>query len=190
MVDFFPRKMEFALRSSWGGGPVFKRVCFSVFLLLSSASLGGAGLLQWSVDKQSDPFSGGDSVSVSFMSSFRSGVLLLCDSAHEGLTVRSIPGFDYDDKLDGFTPTVKFAFDGKLLFNTEGRVGKVGNNLAISEAELKGSQAKQFVDAFASAKKQTAIDDGISDKPQLLTANGSTASGAAILACISKQVAE
>ena len=116
--------------------------------------------------------------------------MLLCDSAQDGLTIRSIPGFAYDSRLDGFTPTLKFAFDGKLLFDSEGEVGKVGDNLAISQVQIKGDQARQFVNAFAAAKKQIAISDGISDKPQLLTARGSTTAGPAIVACIDKQTAK
>lgn len=121
------------------------------------------------------------------MSSFRSGVVVLCDSAKYGLIVRAIPGFDYTEKLKEFTPTVKFAFDGKLLFDAEGETGSVGNSLAISQVTLDGDQAKKFVDAFALAKKQIAIDDGISDKPHLLSARGSTTAGQAIVACIDKQ---
>lgn len=146
-----------------------------------------AGFLAWSIEKESNPFSGGDSVVVSFSSSIRSGVIILCDTAEPGLRVRAIPGFDFDQRLTGFKPTLKFAFDGKLLFTAEGETGSVGNNLAASETKLLGEQAEQFVKAFAAAKKQIAIDDGIADKPHLLTAQGSTASGAAIVACIGKQ---
>jgi hypothetical protein len=160
-------------------------VAAAISLMLASASQ--AGLQAWSVDRESDPFSGGESVSVDFMSSFRSGVFVLCDTAKKGLIVRAIPGFDYDPKLSGFTPTIKFAFDGKLLFSAEGETGSVGNNLAVSQVTLVDDQAKQFVEAFAAAKKQIAIDDGIADKPHLLTARGSTNAGQAIVACIAKQ---
>lgn len=148
-----------------------------------------ADFRSWSVEKEDDPFSGGDSVAVSFTSSLRSGVIVTCNSAEAGLKVRAIPGFVFDERLQGFKPTVKFAFDGKLLFTAEGETGAVGDNLAASETKLTGDQAQQFVEAFAAAKKQIAIDDGISDKPHLLNARGSTTSGAAIVACIKKQSA-
>ena len=154
---------------------------------MASVGVSQAGFREWSVDKEADLFSGGDSVSVGFMTSFRSGVMLLCDSAKEGLTIRSIPGFTYDARLEAFKPTLKFAFDGKFLFDAEGEVGAVGDNLAISQTQIKGEQAKEFVKAFAAAKKQIAISDGISDKPQLLTARGSTTAGPAIVSCIDKQ---
>ncbi|MDR6670169.1 hypothetical protein [Rhizobium sp. 1399] len=156
-------------------------------LFLVSFSQGVAGFQSWSVDKEEDPFSGGQSVTIDFMSSLRSGVFLLCDTAKPGLVVRAIPGFDYDSRLDSFTPTVKFAFDGKLLFDVEGETASVGNNLASSQVTLEPDKAKQFVEAFAAAKKQIAIDDGIADKPHLLSARGSTAAGQAIVACIGKQ---
>lgn len=146
-----------------------------------------AGFQSWSVEKESDPFSGGESVSANFMTSFRSGIFVLCDSAKKGLTVRAVPGFAYDQRLEDFEPTMKFAFDGKLLLDAKGQTGSVGDNLAASEVMLDVDQAKQFVEAFAAAKKQIAIDDGIADKPHLLTARGSTTSGAAIVSCIAKQ---
>lgn len=155
--------------------------------ILLSGSPSMAGFQEWSSEKEADPFSGGEKVSATFMSSIRSGVVILCDTAEPGLTVRAIPGFDYDESLAGFTPTIKFAFDGKLLFEAEGMNGKVGNNLAISQVHLDGPKAKDFVDAFAKSKKQIAISDGIGDKPHLLTAKGSTATGAAIVGCIDKQ---
>ncbi|MBB3315093.1 hypothetical protein FHT77_000935 [Rhizobium sp. BK181] len=156
-------------------------------IAVSSAAPGWAGFQNWSVKKEADPFSGGESVIVDFMTSFRSGVFVLCDSAKKGLVVRAIPGFAYDQRLSGFEPTLKFAFDGKFLFDAKGETGSVGDSLAASEVTLDGEQAKQFVEAFAAAKKQIAIDDGIADKPHLLTARGSTGSGAAIVACIAKQ---
>jgi hypothetical protein len=166
---------------------VYRIVSIAAVLSLACALPSQAGFENWSVDRESDPFSGGESVSVNFMTSLRSGVVVLCDSAKHGLIVRAIPGFDYDAKLETFKPTVKFAFDGKLLFNADGETGAVGSNLAVSQVTLDGDQAKQFVEAFAAAKKQIAIDDGISDKPHLLTARGSTAAGQAVVSCIAKQ---
>ncbi|MBD9445743.1 MULTISPECIES: hypothetical protein [unclassified Rhizobium] len=166
---------------------MFRTLPLAAAIIFATTFQSQAGLQSWSVEKESDPFSGGESVSVNFMTTFRSGVLVLCDSAKKGLRVRAIPGFDYDQRLADFKPTMKFAFDGKLLFTAEGETGSVGNNLAASEVELEGDQAKLFVEAFASAKKQIAIDDGIADKPHLLTAKGSTTSGSAIVSCIEKQ---
>ncbi|MGM4980917.1 hypothetical protein [Rhizobium sp. 11_C7_N12_5] len=166
---------------------MFRRVSLAAAVFFVTTLPGQAGFQSWSVDKESDPFSGGESVSVNFMTTLRSGVLVLCDSAKKGLRVRAIPGFDYDQRLENYKPTLKFAFDGKLLFTAEGETGSVGNNLAAAEVNLEGDQAKQFVEAFAAAKRQIAIDDGIADKPHLLTARGSTSSGSAIVSCIAKQ---
>ncbi len=156
-------------------------------IFLVAATSASAGLLQWSSEKEADPFSGGESISADFMSSLRSGVFVLCDSAKPGIIVRAIPGFAYDARLAEFKPKMKFAFDGKLLFVQDGETGSVGDNLAISQTHLEGVAAKMFVEAFVAAKKQIAIDDGIADKPHLLTARGSTAAGQAIVGCVSKQ---
>ncbi len=166
---------------------MFRILPLAAAVIFATSLPSHAGFQSWSVDKESDPFSGGESVSVNFMTTLRSGVLVLCDSAKKGVRVRAIPGFAYDERLEGLKPTLKFAFDGKLLFTAEGETGSVGNNLAASEVNLEGDRAKQFVQSFASAKKQIAIDDGIADKPHLLTARGSTSSGAAIVSCVEKQ---
>lgn len=139
------------------------------------------------MDKEADPFSGGETVAVNFMTSPRSGVLVMCDTAKPGILVRVIPGFAYEAQMEGFAPTMKFAIDGKILFDAEGETGSVGDNLAISQVTLDAEKGKQFVDAFAAAKKQIAIDSGIAEKPHLLTARGSTSSGQALVACIQKQ---
>jgi hypothetical protein len=170
-----------------GGFEVFRTISVAVALAVTFAGPTHAGFANWSVDREADPFSGGESVSVNFMTSIRSGVIVLCDSAKQGLVVRAIPGFNYDEQLSGFKPTVKFAFDGKLLFGADGETGSVGNNLAMAQVTLEGDQARRFVEAFATAQKQIAIEDGISDKPHLLTARGSTNAGQAIVACIAKQ---
>jgi hypothetical protein len=46
-----------------------------------------------------------------------------------------------------------------------------------------------FVDAFDGARKQVAIKDGISDRPHLLTAAGSSKAGAALVKCMEGQKA-
>lgn len=168
---------------------MLKSVIAATVLSIISASTASAGFETWTSESEANPFSGGEKVSATFMTSIRSGVVVLCDTAEAGIRVRAIPGFEYVESLVGFTPTMKFAFDGKVLFDAEGETGSVGQNLAIAQVLLTGEQAKQFVDAFAGAKKQIAIEDGISDSPHLLKANGSTAAGGAVVRCINKQAA-
>ncbi len=166
---------------------MLRSLIVATILSAVSSHPAAAGLDAWTSETEANPFSGGAKVSATFMTSFRSGVVVLCDTAESGIRVRAIPGFDYSDSLSGFTPTMKFAFDGKVLFGVEGETGSVGNNLAIAQVLLTGDQAQQFVDAFAAAKKQIAVEDGIADGPHLLKANGSTAAGAAIVGCLKKQ---
>lgn len=160
-------------------------IASSISLFLAQPAL--AGFEEWTSEAEADPFSGGAKISADYMSSFRSGIFVMCDTAEDGIRVRAVPGFDYDASLDGYTPTMKFAFDGKLLFEADGETGSAGNNLAISQVLLTGEKAKQFVDAFAAAKRQIAIEDGIADRPHLLKASGSTAAGSAIVGCLKKQ---
>ncbi|MGI2032139.1 hypothetical protein ACRQ1B_07065 [Rhizobium panacihumi] len=123
------------------------------------------------------------------MSSIRSGVVIFCDSAETGLVVRAIPGFAHVAALEDMKPDLEFAIDGAKLLTQQGSTGAVGDNLAVAEAKLSVEDANRFVAAFAKAKKQIALKDGISDRPHLLPALGSTKAGEALLQCMKKQSA-
>lgn len=155
--------------------------------LLMSAVPAMAGFQIWSSEIEEDPFSGGKRVTVSFMSSPRSGVVVICDSAEKGLMVRAIPGYAYSDSLSGMSTEIEFAFDGKRLLGQAGETGAVGDNLAVSQTMLSKENAALFVEAFAGATKQVAIKDGMSDRPHLMTARGSTKAGAALVTCMKSQ---
>jgi hypothetical protein len=142
---------------------------------------------RWSVETEDDPFSGGQKIVVNYMSTLRSGVFIFCDSAQPGIKVRAVPGWNYVSDLEGFEPTMEFAFDGTKLLSARGATGAVGDNIAAAEVTLLGEQAEKFAQAFAAASKQVAIRDGISDQPHLLRASGSTKSGQALAKCIQKQ---
>jgi hypothetical protein len=153
-------------------------------ITISSAS---AGLMEWSSDVEEDPFSGGIRVTVDFMSSLRSGVLIICDSSERGLLLRTIPGFTFEEGLSGFSPEIEIAIDGQRLLGQSGETGSVGDNLAVAQVQLTLENSRDFVKAFADANKQVAIKDGISDRPHLLTARGSTKAGAQLVKCMEAQ---
>jgi hypothetical protein len=159
----------------------------SAVLFLSVTMPAAAGFQQWSVETEDDPFSGGKRVTVNFMSSLRSGVLVICDTAESGVMFRIIPGFAYEATLDEVTPEIEFAIDGKRLLGQDGKTGAVGDNLAIAQVMLTKENSEAVIAAFSTAKKQIAIKDGISDRPHLLTARGSTKASASLLACMEKQ---
>jgi hypothetical protein len=166
------------------------RLVFAFILSLGFQASASAGFNRWSIEKTDDPFTGGQKVTVDYMSSLRSGVFILCDTSDEGLLVRSIPGFANDPVLEDAKPTLAFAFDGQFLLSDVGETGSVGDNLAISQVQLKAENALKFVDAFAKAQKQIAIKNGISEGAQLLKASGSTAAGQALVECVNKQKQE
>lgn len=146
-----------------------------------------AGFQSWTSETEKDPFSGGVRVTVDYSSSLRSGVLIVCDSAEKGLEIRMVPGFAYDSSLEGQFPEIEFAIDGNRLFGQPGVTGSVGDNIAAAITVLTADKAQQFVDAFAAARKQIAIKDGISDRPHLLSARGSTNAGADLIKCMQLQ---
>lgn len=117
----------------------------------------------------------------------RSGVIIFCDTAKQGLTVRAVPGFAFEESLNDITPELEFAIDGKRLVGQSGTVGTVADNLAASETALSVGNSETFVVAFFKAEKQIAIKDGISDRPHLLKARGSTKAGAALVKCMAGQ---
>lgn len=156
-------------------------------ILLGSAAPALAGFNSWTAESEDDPFSGGNRTTVSYASSERSGVLIVCDTAQQGLMVRAVPGFAFDSQLTGFVPELEFAVDGIRILGQTGQVGAVGDNLAAAETQLSKGNAEAFVRAFAAASKQVAIKDGISDRPFLLTARGSTKAGTALTKCMSGQ---
>lgn len=160
---------------------------FGVAIVALWPCLASAGMASWTSEVEKDPFSGGQRVTVTNMTSFRSGVLIICDSAEQGLMVRIIPGFAAPEQLKGYEPHIEFAVDEKLLFGQGGETGSVGDNLAIAQTKLTPQNAQIFVSAFSKAKKQVAIKDGISDRPQLLSARGSTKAGSELSGCMEKQ---
>lgn len=155
-------------------------------LLLSSAPA-FAGFDRWTVESEDDPFSGGNRTTVDYFTSIRSGVLIICDTAEPGLMIRAIPGFAFNDSLSGYTPEMEFAVDGARVLGQSGHVGAVGDNVAAAQTQLSKENSEAFVIAFAAATKQIAIKDGISDRPFLLTARGSTKAGAALVRCMTSQ---
>ena len=157
-----------------------------LFVSLVSISAAHAGFDRWSSDVEDDPFSKGISVMVSNFSSVRSGAVVLCDTASRKLTVRNIPGFAYDSVLDGVQPEFSVAIDGEIILTQSGTTGSVGDHLAISEIELEGELADNFIKSFMAAKRQVAFKDGISQKPAIFSAKGSTASGKDLARCLSK----
>ena len=164
-----------------------KLLSLALLTTLAFSVAAQADFQRWSHEKESDPFTGGQKVTVDYMDSLRSGVLITCDTAGSGLTVRAIPGFDFDRRLEGYSADVSFAIDGNLILSVKGATGAVGNNLAAVDAKLTHKEAETFIDKFALAKKQIAIKDGIADKPHLLTARSSTESGRALQACLKAQ---
>lgn len=163
---------------------LFTAVCAGL-LALSTPAL--AGFESWSVESEDDPFSGGNRTTVAYSSSMRSGVIIFCDTAKTGLSVRAVPGFAFEDSLNDITPELEFAIDGKRLLGQSGAVGAVGDNMAASETTLSVGNSEIFVVAFVAAQKQIAIKDGISDRPHLLKARGSTKAGAALVKCMAGQ---
>ncbi|MGC0053686.1 hypothetical protein ACNSPG_11550 [Brucella pituitosa] len=165
------------------------KVLYLVAGFLSIATVANAGLRQWTSESEADPFSGGKKVTVDYMDTLRSGVLISCDTAESGMQIRAIPGFDYVSSLALVSPSASFAIDGSRLFDADGETAQVGNNLAAVNIDLDSVQANRFVKAFAASKRQIAIQDGISDKPHLLTASGSTKAGKVLLSCLEAQKA-
>lgn len=163
-------------------------VAMGMFGILAAPAV--AGFQSWSADAEDDPFSKGRRVTADFMTSIRSGVVVICDSAEKGFLIRAIPGFAFESALRGLEPEIEIAIDGDRLFGQTGETGSVGDNLAVAQVMLSPENAKAFLAAFSKAKKQVAIKDGISDRPHLLSARGSTKAAQALDSCLKLQASE
>lgn len=159
-------------------------IYLSVLMFVFGVSAANAGFDRWTSEVRSDPFSGGEMVLVNLTTSMRSGVLLMCETAKSSIKVRAIPGYAFTPDMQGQSSVMEFAIDGHRLFSQGALVGSVGDNQVAIEAVISKGNALEFATKFAEAKEQIAIKDGISDRPYLLPARGSTASGAALLRCL------
>lgn len=148
-----------------------------------------AGLQEWTFETTSDPFSGGRKIEVSFSSSLRSGIFIICDTAESGFDVRAVAGWDYVTDLDGVRPWGKFAVDGEILFDAQGSARAFGSNIAGVQILLGQYEALILAKAMKAARSQIALQDGISNKPHLLSARGSTKAGRALEECLERQSA-
>ena len=159
-------------------------------VLLSSAFVvpAAAGFDRWSIEKERDPFSGGEKITANNMSSLRSGMFVMCDTADSGLTVRAIAGWDATPAIVGKVAVSALAVDGDVLIENIFSIGGAyGANIAGVDAIISGVDVEKFLTAMIEAQRQIAFQDGISNGPMLLSARGSTASGRALKACIEKQ---
>jgi hypothetical protein len=164
-----------------------KKFVLSLTFVVLFAGQSFADFMAWSSETEDDPFSKGQRVTVDFMSTIRSGIILICDSSEQGLLLRAIPGFAFDNALAGAEPEIEIAIDGERIVGQTGETGSVGDNLATAQVMLTGENAEVFLEAFEKAKKQVAIKDGISDRPHLLSARGSSKTSKALRACLGKQ---
>lgn len=146
-----------------------------------------AGMQEWTLEATSDPFSGGRKIEVNFSSSLRSGIFISCDTAESGFDVRAVAGWDYVSDLDEIMPWVKFAVDGEILFTAQGSASAFGANIAGVQILLGQYEALILAKAMKAARSQIALQDGISSKPHLLSARGSTKAGRALEECVRKQ---
>jgi len=109
-------------------------VCAFAFTFSSPAS---AGFLRWSAEIENDPFSGGMRVTANFMSTLRSGAIIICDTKDPGVLIRTIPGFTYDPALALYQPEIQIAIDGNVFDAGTGETGAVGDQ---SRTGLKGRE--------------------------------------------------
>lgn len=151
-------------------------------------SLAYAGFERWTSQVENNPFTGGTDVTVLYNLSARSQVSLSCDSAENGVNLVAIPGWEMTSSIDGFEPSMKIAVDGNIILSgLIAQIGAFGENLAGAYITLTKEDAVKLTEAFVTAQKQIAIEDGMSTKPFLMSARGSTASALKLKQCYEAQ---
>jgi hypothetical protein len=164
-------------------------IAITTFLMVGSAN---AGWKKWSSDVKTDPFTKGEKVFLGFSLSTSSSLIVRCDTSQTGIEVRAIPGWRGDNSLLDRKPEVKLAIDGDLLFTNQKIDTNVnlygGDYLVGISAMLNRRQSEEFIARFVKAKRQIAMDDGMSTGPTITTARGSTRAGRALIKCLGKQI--
>jgi hypothetical protein len=164
-----------------------KRLIVTITSMIFGLSAATAGFDSWTVETESDPFAGAQIVTASYNSSARNGVFIECNSETGTVILKAIAGWAYIPDLALVTPEVQYAVDGNVIaISGVAETGAFGDNVAGVSVRFDADQARKLVEAFSSAKKQIAVKDGISDRPLLLKARGSTAVGKKLLGCIDK----
>lgn len=164
------------------------RVIFTVIAIACMATPAKADFQRWSAEVEENPFSGGTNVVLNYSLALRTQVQVNCDSSGDGIELIAIPGYEYTSDMALFFPTVKLAVDGEIIINgVVSDVGAFGANQAGVKAQLNKEQAEKLTSAFVSAKRQIAVEDGMSSKPFLLTARGSTAAAQKLRLCYEAQ---
>lgn len=162
-----------------------------ILITLFSATNSNADFQRWSSEVDSDPFTGGEKVFVSFSRSINSNLAIKCDTSKPGIEILTIPGWKGDESLRYETPTIQLAIDKELLFEGQEISSSIGlygqNNLAGISAHLTAEQSEEFIVKFASARSQIAMKDGRSNGPMITTARGSTKASGALTKCLGKQ---
>jgi hypothetical protein len=167
---------------------MFRRVTGVALLML--IAMGGhafADFAAWGSSVENDPFSGDTKVTVDFLSSMNSGVLMICNTQRTGILVRTFSGLHFSDVPKGATTVLEFAIDGDRLLFQRGETIPIGNNFATAQVRLTRENSKALVSAFTKATRQIAIKDGISDGPFLLGTSGSLKAGSMLNECLNKQ---
>lgn len=165
-----------------------KRIIWSSILALTFSTDAYAGFERWTANSKKNPFSGGTDVSVLYNVSRVAQVQVQCDSGKQGITIVAIPGYEVTPDALAYKPTVRFAVDGEIILSgVSASVSAFGANLAGVVIELTKENADKVTDGLLAAKRQIAIEDGLSSKPFLLTARGSTAAAKKVKQCYQAQ---
>lgn len=165
-----------------------KTIALGLILSIASINTAHAGFEKWTTTAKNNPFSGGVDVSVLYNVSCDGHIQVRCDSGEQGITIVAIPGYEANDNVLLYEPDIKIAIDGKIILtDISASVGAFGANLVGVIVKLTKQNADKLTDGFLSAQRQIAFEDGLSSKPFLLTARGSTAAAKKIKQCYQAQ---
>ncbi|MEP2945906.1 MAG: hypothetical protein ABJN11_16060 [Lentilitoribacter sp.] len=164
------------------------RLLATALLFYLTTNIAYAGFERWTTTAKNNPFSGGVDVSVLYNVSRDAQVQVQCDSGEQGITIVAIPGYEVTGGVLSLEPAVNIAIDGEIILSdVKARISAFGANLVGIVIKLEKQNADKLTDGFLSAQSQIALDDGISTKPFLLTAKGSTSAAKKVKQCYQAQ---
>lgn len=89
-------KVKVCRQPEVGGRWSLKKLVLAITVLLTTATAALASVLQWSVTVKEDPFDNKGKMTLTYIDSRDSGVLIMCEQGSSTITIRRATSFPYD----------------------------------------------------------------------------------------------
>ncbi len=138
------------------------------------ASQAAAGIMQWSVDVKEDPFDSKGKMTLTYMDSPNSGVLIFCEQDSGKITIRRASSFPYDQS----SPPVSVVEMAIIVDKGESHLGFASTDMLGTgnigfDMERTNDSARRLLDEMREGKSKMFMKLGEAD-PEEFSLRGST----------------